>query len=124
MFDSVNALLQTAKPCIHVLRAQLLSLLTNIFICFVTPEATQKSTSVENVNVNEAKNIKKNKDLVIGAATKQFINSQLSAGALSQKEIDKFYCCVHHYYGAAYTYICYKFPLNDDWLQHAEVVDI
>ena len=51
MFDSVIVMLQKTKPCKNILKTELLTLQTNILICFVTPEAAQISDVITNIDI-------------------------------------------------------------------------
>ena len=80
------------KPCIRF-ESRISELDNEHFNLFCSPEAIQLSDLITNVDILK-KNIKKNKDLKIGAAKKIYISSELRGNRLNQKEIDKFYNCV------------------------------
>lgn len=118
VFNSVNLFLQQDAPAIHLLRRNLNGLLTDLLVRFVQPCSIQsESTSLSSVEFKKRKYQKGNEDLVIGAKARAY---------LKENDCDEqmFYNSVREFYMAACSYIIRKFPLDDEFLQHAEVVDI
>lgn len=121
IFNSVNVYLQQEAPVIHILRRKLVGLLTDLLVRFIKPCALQLgTTSVTDVEFQKAKNQKSDSELVIGAKTRVYLKEK----SVNDGDIRKFYISVREFYVAACVYILKKFPLTDEFLKHAEVVDI
>lgn len=120
LFNNVNKSLQQEKPCIHILKETLCSLYFNLIARFVTPAAVEKSESILSLNYKKAKNQKLNEDIVIGAKTRQYLNDS----ELSPEEKEQFFSCVKNFFCSACDYILEKFPLKDEYLEHASVANV
>ena len=120
VFNSVNMLLQREEPCIHVLKDELMRVLTELYIRFLTPASIAECEDLLCIDYKNRKCQKDRHDLVIGAATKQYIATH----KLSHVQKDTFYKAVRQYFCRACDYIILKFPLKSDVLEHAKVANI
>ena len=129
VFDGLNTYLQNEAPLIHRLRRELNSLLKNLLVRFVKPAVIRKSENVCEVNFTLKFNQKENSELVVGAQVRKFIDAETKSeenptGRLTKSDLATFYSAVRLYCETACQYIATKFPLNDELLLHAEVVDL
>jgi hypothetical protein len=120
LFDKFNTLLQSDKPLIHVLRREVLGLLTDLYTRFVKPDAITSASNLLKVKYSERKYQKSRDDMIIGADTRLYLK-QIK---LSSDEETTFFQSVRNYFMIACDYIIKKLPVNDPLLQHAEVADI
>jgi hypothetical protein len=112
--------LQSDKPLIHVLRREVLGLLTDLYTRFVKPDAITSASNLLKVKYSERKYQKSRDDMIIGADTRLYLK-QIK---LSSDEETTFFQSVRNYFMIACDYIIKKLPVNDPLLQHAEVADI
>lgn len=122
VFTKINILLQSETPHIHVLRSELLSLLSELFVRFIRPEAIRNAESVLTVDYRNRKSQKESSSLVIGSKTRSLL-TDASVG-LTEADVATFYTSVRKYFESACKYIVDKFPLNSEVLIHAAVADI
>ena len=126
MFDETNLLLQRDEPCIHLLNRKLNALLRDIMLRFLKPSVISSSDNLTNIRYELKENQKDNKDIIIGTSTREYINSNTVTDkeVLSAADVDSFYLTVRRYYQAACSYVIKTFPLDDQLLKHAEILDI
>ncbi|XP_041348870.1 uncharacterized protein LOC121368275 [Gigantopelta aegis] len=124
IFDKINILLQRNEPCIHILRREQLSLLTDIYVRFVTPNAVASCKDVLHLEHNDKRNQRDNSEVFIGREARQYLRTLEEADAVSKGEIDIFFESVRRFYSAACTYIVSKCPLDSELLLCAEVADV
>ena len=86
VFNSVNLLLQRDEPGIHLLKDELLRLLTELYVRFLTPKSISECDDLR-IDFKNRKFQKDRQDLVIGAATKHY----LDVHKLSHSQKDTFY---------------------------------
>ena len=98
-FNNINKSLQQEKTCIHVLKETLFSLYFNLIARFVTPAAVEKSDSILSLNYKKPKNQKLNDDIVIGAKTRQYLNTS----GLSPEEKEQFFSCEKKFFFALHV---------------------
>jgi hypothetical protein len=124
VFDELNLLLQRDEPQIHVLLDSCIELLTNLFIRFLKPEAIQKASSIFTVDYNKYSNQKCRDKLIIGAETKSYLSEMKECGMMTSDDRTEFYAAIRKYFEKGVSYILEKFPLHDELLNHAKVVEI
>lgn len=66
LFDKLNTFLQSDKPLIHVLRIEVLGLLTDLYTRFVKPDAITSASNLVKVKYSERKYQKSRYDMIIG----------------------------------------------------------
>ena len=129
IFDKGNLLLQREEPCIHLLHRELSSMLKDIMLRFVKP-AVVVSEPLTTVKFMDRKNQKSDEDLMTGKAAKDYLKASCQSTeetdqpSLSQTDISAFYSAVRSFYEKACDYILKTWPLHDELLQHAEVLDL
>lgn len=120
IFDKFNTLLQYEKPMIHVLRREMLSLLTDLFTRFVKPDSITSVTDLLRVKYFERKHQKNRDELIIGADAREYLKTM----KISVDEETAFFSSVRNYFIAACEYLIKKLPYTDTLLINAEVADI
>lgn len=121
VFTTVNTFLQQEAPAVHLLNRKLNELFTSLLIRFVKPSAfSEEATSITDVNFIKRKCQKDDNDLVIGAESRIYIKS----GNLTTAQLESFYSEVRNFYVASCQYILKKFPIECEFLKHAEVADV
>lgn len=119
LFDTFNLLLQRDEPCVHILRTKCIELLTDLLVKFVKIEAFRSAGDVLKVKFKERANQKSDADLVIGSEAKDCLRD------IEDDDVKyQFFDSVREYYVEGCSYIMAKFPIEEEWLKHAEVVDI
>lgn len=121
VFDTVNTVLQSNKPCIHILHSVLLDLLQSVLVRFIKPASITSAATLTAVQFKDKEHQKSDDDITVGSAAREFIlkNSVAMASRLPQ-----FYASVRQYYVNACTYMISKFPFHDPVLLNAEVANI
>ena len=121
VFDTVNTVLQSDKPCIHILHSVLLDLLQSVLVRFIKPASITSAATLTAVQFKDKEHQKSDDDITVGSAAREFIlkNSVAMASRLPQ-----FYASVRQYYVNACTYMISKFPFHDPVLLNAEVANI
>ena len=118
LFDTFNLLLQRNEPVVHILRTKCIELLTDLFVKFISVDCFRKAVDILKIDFTKKENQKKDNELVIGTETSEYLTD------LKEEEKSKFFDSVRSYYQESCSYILDKFPLTEQWLIHAEVVDI
>lgn len=93
-FNELNKNLQQEKPCIHNLRQKLHMLFVNLIARLVKPSAVSKADDILSLNLNKKENQKTNKYIVVGAKTRQFLNSR----RLSAEDCDIFFISIRNFF--------------------------
>ena len=123
-FTQMNLLLQSDEPVIHKVRSKCIDLVTNLLLKFVKPEVISKATDVASIPHRNRESLKDREHIVIGSAAREFLQECKRNGSMSSDDRTEFYTPVRLFFSNALDYIFKKFPLQDDALMHAEVVDI
>ncbi|KAK7096538.1 hypothetical protein V1264_005823 [Littorina saxatilis] len=120
VYDKVLVGLQREDPKIHVLRANLVQLLQDLFDRFVVPSESGKD--VKQVQFKLRNKQKTDTDLLIGSAAKEMIQDAQKHN-LRQERITDFYKSVRLYFTTVCTYLLNNLPLDDKVLINAVVAD-
>ena len=124
IFNELNQLLQANKPLIHCVRMKCLELLSKLLLKLVKPSVITEAADILDIDYSDRKNQKSREELVIGSETQHFLETCRNNNSMTSDERTEFYDAVRAYYAAAIRYIVEKFPIRDELLLHAEVVDI
>ena len=124
IFNELNQMLQVNKPLIHCVRMKCLELLSKLLLKLVKPSVITEAADILDIDYSDRKNQKSREELVIGSETQHFLETCRNNNSMMSDERTEFYDAVHVYYAAAIRYIVEKFPIRDELLLHAEVVDI
>lgn len=122
IFDGVLESLQCEAPRIHDLLRSLQTLLFTLFSRFLIPNSTV-GKSLDEVDFKSAANQKKNEDLIIGEAARDFI-AEKEKNKLRDHRLEEFYSNVRRFLVTACQYLLTNLPLNDPALKNAEVADV
>lgn len=112
-----------------MLKRELFTLLKNLLVRFVKPWVIKNSEkNLCKVNFTNKLNQKEDKGLLVGGQVRKYLQAESKSkenptGQLTKIDLSAFYTSVRQYYQSACDYIVTKFPLNDELLLHAEVVD-
>ncbi|XP_050411053.1 uncharacterized protein LOC126825411 [Patella vulgata] len=118
IFEIANKLLQSEKPCIHILLPTLEKLFKDLLTRFVKPSVVNKSSSLLEINFEDVINQKDDGDLYIGADSRKFIEDNPGM------DLKPFYSAIRHYFTTVCNHMKKKFPLQDKVLLNAVVTDI
>lgn len=124
VYNTMNLLLQRDDPCIHRLHDACLNLLTDIYIRFVLPVAVMNVESLPDVKYRERKYQKERDDIMIGSKTRAYLNECRENKSIGSESKTEFFDSVREYFCTAADYVIKKFPINKDFVIHAEVADI
>jgi hypothetical protein len=80
-----------------------------------------KEKTLHQIDFKTPRNLKDDKEILIGDAARQFINNK--ENHLRQHRIAEFFTCVKKYYQVLCDYLLLKLPLRDPVLMHAAVVN-
>ena len=122
VFNQFNLFLQREDPCIHLVYDHCHSLLRKIVSKFVKTDVIKASTSLSEVDFTLGNQLS-NDCIFIGFVTRQKLKTLVNEGDITPHASNKFLQGVRSFYEAAVEYIKAKFPLNDDVLLHARVVN-
>ena len=123
LFDKFNLYLQRDEPVIHELRTICIELLTDLMVRFIKVNEIKRAAANEGIFGVHFDNIavqKLDPELGIGPDAQEF----LAHSNLSHADKTEFYSSVRKYFAAACQYVVKKFPMQVDFLKHAEVVDL
>ncbi len=124
VFVDANVFLQKDEPLIHCLRRSLVSLLTDIAVCFLKPSAIASCHDITKVNLDR-KSQKSRDELVIGMKTKRMLEElRKDSKKWDKNDEDTFFCAVRAFYVAGMRYILQNIPVGEPLFKHAEVADI
>ena len=109
--------LQKDEPCIHILHQTLISTLRKLMSYLVKPVSIKQHPLLQ-VPYASKDHQRADDELFIGNSAREFLSDH--------QDIDRvlFFSKVRAFYKRALDYMLFKFPLSDDLLKHAEVVDI
>ena len=124
IFNTSNLLMQRDDPCIHRLFDSCQNLLTDIYVRFVTPLAVMNVELLQDVKYKDRKNQKDREGIMIGTKTRNYLNECKANDSMSKDDRTEFFDSVRKYFITAADYIIDKFPLNKDFVKHAEVADV
>ena len=91
---------------------------------FVKPEVIACAKDMVAIKYDCRDNQKSRDDLVIGAATREYLDECKHSGEMISEDRNAFYGAAIKFFMNAMNYILAKFSLNDDALIHAQVADI
>lgn len=120
VFTKTNVFLQKEEPVIHKLHGILNGLFAELIIRFIKPSAVPGSGCLLELKFNKNKYHKGDEDIVIGADTRSYIRHT----KLEKSVMVKFYEDIRLFFVNSCSYMKQKFPLDDDFLQNMEVIDI
>ena len=122
VFDTFNLYMQKDEPIIFQMRTKCIQLLTDLLVKFVAVAAFKKERNVFILDFKRLENQKEDHELSVGVETKEYLEAETSG--LSDEQKEEFYKHVREYFVVACEYIIQKFPLQDQFLTHAEVTDV
>ena len=123
IFTSLNKCLQRENPCIHILHNKLSNFFVKILSKFVKIQVIKDEDNVTDVDFSSSSNQLERSKIFIGFMTKQLLRHLLDDGDISNSEVNKFYSGVLKFYTIAAQYILATYPLNDDVLYHAKLLN-
>lgn len=121
-FTSTNIKLQEEAPLIHKLQRVIRGILKDLMLRFVAPWAFTSKT-IDEVQFNIKVHQRKDSDLFIGEAAKEYI-SKKDEVHLKDSRIVEFYSAVRNFYQAGTKYIKDKLPQHDQLLEKVQVADV
>ena len=124
LFDEFNLMLQRDEPLIHQLQTKCVQLVTDLLVRFVKQTDLKNEKNMLEVKYDERDNQKEDEELVLGVETKKYLQECVTSGTVTRQDKKAFYRSVRDYFVEACRYIILRFPLNREFLEAAEVVDI
>lgn len=121
IIDSFTALLECEEPMIHRVGDCITKLAKELLGRFVNLQYIREADSVLDVDYTDPAIQLSNRQLRLGLATRQFIQSEDIEGT---PKINNFYQEVREFFITALTYIRDKFPHNDKVVNNAIVLDV
>lgn len=121
-FNHFNLFLQREDPCIHLVYDHCYNLLKKILCKFVKAVVIKASACLSEVDFTCANQLSDD-CIFVGFVTRQKLKAQVNEGDVSPQASTNFLKGVRSFYEAAVMYIKAKFPLSNDVLLHAKVVN-
>lgn len=121
LFDSLNVFLQQEQPVIHQLHSKLNNFFTELVVRFVKASSVPESErNLLHVKFSSIKCQKNDCELVIGAKTRAYLKEI----SLHEDRLKMFFADVRSFYTKTCDYIVKKWPVQEQFLEHAEVADV
>ena len=109
-------LFQKQEPQIHKLHDEQVTLLRQVFTCFIKPEALVKASGKDLALLNLKDHLQDRDDLFVGASAKKLMNDRFRGK-------NEFLAKVEAAYLALGTYLQKKMPVNNRLLRHVSALD-
>ena len=121
-FVNANTFLQREEPLLHIYQDKINDLLTDLAVSFITRSGIEKCSSLMSLKYADAKIHKKREDVIIGSATRKYLDELKSNKKITKEEETSFFKDVKAFFAVACTYISTKLPVEDSLLAHAGVL--
>lgn len=124
MFLTANLVFQSEKPQIHKMSTILEELVTELIVRFVKPEVIAATRNLLKTEFDCHRNQKPRKELVLGTETTKHWESLKDSNAISKDQEDVFIADVRGFFSMSLKYIIKKFPITDQFVENAVVLDV
>ena len=121
-FLNANLMLQREDPVIHLMQRRMHEVATDLMVAFIKPDVLHKAKNIYKVEHHRRSVQKDREDLMIGEQTKVYLES--AKDKLNKSVITTFFQDVRTFYSSSLAYIFEKLPMQEDALEHAEVLDV
>ena len=124
LFTKLNKFLQRESPCIHALDDVLKAFLKNVLGKFVKITCLRDlHDGGVDVDFSSRENQLDDLNIFVGFTTKQLVQKLLHDGDIAESDSKRFYRGVRAFYMTTAGYIISTYPLKDDVLKHARLID-